>query len=509
MNITINKQNAARIYFFMVLMGAPLYFTNGFNNILRDKTYFTWLSIVVAAGLALMLLVKWIIAGAKNKTLVSDFKRIVSELIGSVSGLDIFVMCFGIACILSCLISEYRKEAFSGSMAWGVGGAMLFSLCVLYLIYSRFMKSEFSYFLGMMFGGAFAMIIAILNDLWIDPLHTLEDIDVNWKDHFTSTIGNIDQFSGYLSVIIPMMVIMFVISQNGFKRTLAAIVLFFAYLNMFLTHADSIYIGVGIGYVFIIGFCLRNSKRFLGLLINGIIFGLAGFAAKVIILYRPEIRLDDISPILIKHNVDLIIGGICFAVLLLQMFLELRISKEQEDKILKVLFRIYVAAVLIAFVAIIVVSAMHFDIYFLNRRGLLWSIAINAFLDADTPNQIFGIGPGCVDTIAQNYYFEIQEAYGDFYFLDNIHNDVLEYLVTTGIVGAASYLGIYIYVIYDYLRGVLSKNDISPNKLYAFIGLVGYIAQSIINGPHPLMVAIFFVLLTIYRGESLAQKSYN
>ena len=141
MNITINKQNAARIYFFMVLMGAPLYFTNGFNNILRDKTYFTWLSIVVAAGLALMLLVKWIIAGAKNKTLVSDFKRIVSELIGSVSGLDIFVMCFGIVCILSCLISEYRKEAFSGSMAWGVGGAMLFSLCLLYLIYSLVMKN--------------------------------------------------------------------------------------------------------------------------------------------------------------------------------------------------------------------------------------------------------------------------------------------------------------------------------------------------------------------------------
>lgn len=503
MKITLNKQNAARVYFFMVLMAAPLYFTNGFNDILRDKTYFVWLSIVIAFGLSIMLFFKWLFDSIKEKKLDYNFWEAIRGYLRKANILDAFVTIFGIVCIISSILSEYRKEAFSGSMAWGVGGAMLFAFCFLYLIYSRFMKSEYSYFLGMMLGGAFAMVIAVLNDLWIDPLHTMADVNVFWKDHFTSTIGNIDQFSGYLAIIIPMMVMMFVISESGFKRTAAAIVLFFAYLNMFLTHADSIYIGVGIGYLFIIGFCLRDKKRFMGLVINGILFCVAGFAARVIILYRPEIRLDDISPILLKYNVHMIIGAACFCLLLLQMFLELKLSETKINAILGVLFKVYVVLAIIFVMAVIVLSAMHYDMSFLNRRGLLWYISLYAFADADTLQQIIGIGPGCVDTIAENFYFEIEEAYGQFYFLDNLHNDVLEYLVTTGLLGALSYAGIYVYVIVDYIKGVFTNKEIRPNQYYAMIGLIGYMAQSILNGPHPLMVAIFFVLLTIYRGEKL------
>ncbi len=506
MKKTFGCNSVADLYFLMILLVAPLYFEDGFDNILSAKTFFIWVSIILCSALSILFIIKWIINIIHSHNALISIKNTIKDFCHSLNIMDIFVATFGIVCVVSSFLSEYSREAFSGEMAWNVGGRMLFMLCLLYFVFSRFMKSSFKGFMGMMAGGTIAMILAILNDLWIDPLNILT-ADENWRDHFTSTIGNIDQFSGYLSIIIPVMVVMFVISENGFKKTAAAIVLFFSYLNMFLTHADSVYVGVGISYLFIIAFCLKKPGRYMGLLINGILFGVSGFAARVIILYRPEIRLDDISPILLAHNVHVIVGGTCFALLLLYMFLDLKLTQERIEAIFKKLFWIYVVVAIVAVIGVIIVSAMNFDMYFLNRRGLLWYIAVYTFSDADMPQQIIGIGPGCVDTISENFYFEIQEAYGgDFYFLENLHNDVLEYLVTTGILGAISYLGIYICVIVDYIRTIFKNMQISPNKLFAMVGIIGYIAQSILNGPHPLLTAMFFVLLTIYRGETLNEN---
>lgn len=42
------------------------------------------------------------------------------------------------------------------------------------------------------------------------------------------------------------------------------------------------------------------------------------------------------------------------------------------------------------------------------------------------------------------------------------------------------------------------NTDAKGVRIYATIGIIGYIAQSIMNGPHPLTTAMFFVLLAIY-----------
>ncbi|SDB57954.1 O-antigen ligase [Butyrivibrio sp. INlla16] len=509
MNISLTKQNASRVYFLMILLVAPLYMTNGFNNILRAKTYIVWLSIIIAAVLLLSLFIKNIGIQIRNKSLGEYIKGQMSEVVNDFNILDVCVLAFAVICLFSASFSEYRDAAFSGDMAWHVGALMLISLCALYFAASRGYELDIVPFFGMMLGGTIAMIIAILNDLWIDPLNAQMKLDPNWRDHFTSTIGNTNQFCGYLSIIIPIMVIIFVTSENGFKKTAAAIVLFFAYLNMYLTHADGIYVGVGIGYMFIIAFCFRKASRYMGLLINGILFGVSGFAAKVIILYRPEICLEDISPILLAHNVHVIIGGGCFALLLLHMYLEMKLSKEQLEAIFKRVFWVYIVVAVLCCLGAIVWAVKNYDMNFLNRRGLLWFIAVDGFFTQELPQQIIGVGPGCIDAISMDYYFEIEEAYGAFYFIENAHNDILEYLFTTGLLGAIAYLGIYLSVIVSFVRSLIKNENLEGIELYATIGLVGYMAQSVMNGPHPLTTAMFFVLLTIYRGSKLRKSQIS
>ncbi len=499
LKISLTKRTAAQIYFLLILMIAPLYMTRGFRRILDDKATIVWVSIAVGLALFFALMVKEFIVAVK----VGSFKKAITNSAvtkgESHKLIDIFLFIFGAVCLVSSLCSEYKYEALTGAGAWHVGGAMLAALILMYFLTSEKKEDDIVPFFGMMIGGTITMILAILNDLWIDPLGALESVDINWRNHYTSTIGNTNQFCGYLSIILPIMVIIFVSSENGFKRTAAAIVLFLGYLNMFLTHADSIYIGVGIGYVFIIAFSLKKAGRYMGLLINGILFGVAGFATKVIILYRPEIKLDTVSPILLGHNVHVIVGVTSFVLLLIHMALELKYKAEDIEKMMGYVLVVYIVLMVLALIGVIIYSVSNFNMNFLNRRGLLWYIAVTTFWDNELPQQLIGIGPGCIDEISRDFYFEIVEAYGDFYFLDNAHNDVIEYLLTTGIIGAVSYLGIYLYIIIDFIKGVFKNTDAKGVRVYASIGIIGYIAQSIMNGPHPLTTAMFFVLLAIYR----------
>ncbi|WP_026665257.1 O-antigen ligase family protein [Butyrivibrio sp. FC2001] len=499
MKISLTRKTVSRVYFLLILMVAPLYMTKGFKQILTDKANIVWFSIGVGVAMFLTLFIKEFIVKMKSSSFKDAFKELLSDSEEKISALDFFVGIFGIVCLASSALSEYKFEALSGLGAWYVGGAMLVALCIMYFISSKEQPDDIFPFYGMMLGGTIAMIIAVLNDLWIDPLGALASVEDIWKNHYTSTLGNANQFCGYLSIIIPIMVIIFVSSENGFKRTAAAIVLFLGYLNVFLTHADSIYIGVGTAYIFIVAFCLRKVNRYMGLLISGILFAVAGFAARVIILYRPEIKLDVVSPVLLGHNVHMVVGGICFVLLLIHMALELKFKAEELEKIMGYGLWIYLACVVVLFIAVVVHCVKNFDMYFLNRRGLLWYIAVSSFWDNELLQQLIGIGPGCIDEISRNFYFEIVEAYGDFYFLDNAHNDLIEYLLTTGALGALSYLGIYLCIIVDFLKGVIKNTDIKGGRVYASIGIIGYIAQSMMNGPHPLTTAMLFVLLAIWR----------
>ncbi len=499
MNIEITKYDISRMFYIIILLVGPLYLFDGYYDVLAAKTHIVWLGILLTFALALIIFVTWCCRRIRDRNLKPSFGYFLHRIIKSFNILDILVLVFGVCGITSALLSDYREEALTGSEAWNVGGYMIIALAIIYLLCSRCTKNEYLYLYAMMMSAVIVMILGILNDLWIDPLGIMADVDQYWKDAFSSTIGNVNQFSGYLSIVIPVMALLFVSSTNGFKKAFAVIVLFFCYLNMFLTHADGIYVGVGFGYLFLIAYCLRDRARFMGLLINGIIFGISGFAAQVIVLYRPEIRLDDISPVLMGHNVHLIIGGGCFALLLMQLALELKFSREKLDKVLLILFRIYCVMTVLLVCAAAVYTATHFSLDFMNRRGLLWYISVNGFMDGDLREKIIGWGPGTIDQAAVVYTFEIVDAYGGFYYLETAHNDIFEYLVTMGIVGVVSYVGIYLTIIRDYVHMVRTKVDFTSPTLFALMGLIGYIGQSIMNGPHPLTTAMFFALLAVYR----------
>ncbi len=88
-----------------------------------------------------------------------------------------------------------------------------------------------------------------------------------------------------------------------------------------------------------------------------------------------------------------------------------------------------------------------------------------------------------------NYYAEMVKITGKKY--DNLHNELLQYLVTTGLFGLITYLGFvgssFVYIIRR-IKG-------SPIAIACVASGAAYFAQSLVNLNQPITTPYFFVVL--------------
>ena len=88
-----------------------------------------------------------------------------------------------------------------------------------------------------------------------------------------------------------------------------------------------------------------------------------------------------------------------------------------------------------------------------------------------------------------NFYNEMVGVTGKKY--DNCHNELLQYLVTTGIFGAVSYIGLFVSsIIY-----MLKRNDGNAIVIASIGAAVAYAAQGLVNLNQPITTPFYFVIL--------------
>jgi O-antigen ligase len=137
-------------------------------------------------------------------------------------------------------------------------------------------------------------------------------------------------------------------------------------------------------------------------------------------------------------------------------------------------------------------------------RKIVWEGAIKVW----QRYPLFGSG---VETFAYSYYQDRPVAHNmvsEWDFLYNkAHNELLNFLATTGAVGLGSYLLIFVYVAWACLKNLVSQQVRIKDKLFLLALLAGMVAQSVSNffGFSTVMVTI---LLFWYLGM-ISQLSKN
>ena len=170
-----------------------------------------------------------------------------------------------------------------------------------------------------------------------------------------------------------------------------------------------------------------------------------------------------------------------------------RLKEETQGKIKHfvedILTKIWLGLVAVGAVAVIVYVVKNFSLEMYTYRGSIWYFSFQGFLHGDFLDKLIGIGPGMLDVVTRA---EIENApfhvVWDYYY-NTAHNDVLEYLVTMGVVGAV--LKIVMFVVPYFM---FAKNKVNePQKAAVLAALTGYLAQGLVTGPY-LFVYVFYII---------------
>ena len=539
----------------MLFLVGPLYMTHGYRDIISAKTYIVWLSIILTGVVGSCSLLKEKREPGESGS-ITIYRRI-RLLQASCELSDVLIAAFGLWALISALCSPWRKQALTGEAGWNVGALLIVALTVLYFAVSRSMLREELFPIYMlMLGGSLVMALGILNDLGLDPLGVYRGVEEPLKDIFISTIGNVDQYSGYLSMVIPAALMLFVADGGGGRSRVVNLLtggtVLLGFLNIFLTHADSIYLGAGSGAAIAVWYCLYDHRRIRRLLAAGLLFAAAGSVAALLTGIFPDIHQDGISSVLLKKNIHITVGAVS-ALLLIISFRVFGGDGRREipagtvsalahtvphtkscgqSQIINCRYqrRIYIVLLGICVAAAAGYVVLNFGPMLFNGRGLIWMIVYRVMSGSgDTGRLILGLGPGCLDFRAEDHAHLMVQYFGDIYELSNAHNDIIEYLATTGIPGGIIYAGIYVSVLAEGCRRVFGISPVPPADTRKFAdegrkpedhlcspsagtgrsvtalactlgGLAGYMAQSMLNGPHPLNFALFYCLMALCRG---------
>ena len=453
----------ASAYLLLIFAALPIYMKDGFY-LLADAKY------IFYRGVSAAVLMLWVFFGAasvvrwwwdhRSCSMRKNWSQWVREHPGC-SSTDCFVICFALASILSYLFSDYKDTAFTGYYGWYMGLLTQLFLVGGYFLVSRWYEKEEMVSSIIFLSASAVCLLGVMNRLGYDLLGTLKDMEDWSRRNLVSTIGNINWYCCYLTVIVPLLLYCFW-AGKGWKRIPSGFAAFAGIAAILLQGSSSGYAALMTMYTVLMFGSLKDVRRFRRfleavLLVPLFYFLLWMIPAELVVPYEMEetVRMID-TPLW-----GILLGILAAGIVILQ---RVCIKKEknclEDGKVLKV---VQVSAVTAVFAGILLLigcqiseelwrflgspSLMRFDSEWGSRRGGLWAAAWKGFLKSDLIQKLCGAGPDCF----ARYFYEVESleqtvpvAWSEGAIYANAHNEWLNMLINEGILGLAAYMGIFI-----------------------------------------------------------------
>lgn len=472
------------MYIALMFTFLPLYYSDNYYNILHDKRdVYIGFSITFLAVIALFSVIQ----------IIQTRGKIIKDEMKSICLLDIAMLLFAFVALISTCVSIDRTASFTGENAWDVGSGVIMLATAVYFAVSRLFSKRADIWFYIYIGSFAVLMIGIIDRLGYDFLIMHDEIPLQYEI-FISTIGNVNFWSGYLAMLVPIFSFAPVFMKSRVTRCFSYLFVLAAYFSCFITLANTTYIGIGCGMIYIVYCSLKDKNRLKNLAVNMILFMLAGMAASI--FWKRQITpraidTDTISLLLLEYKLYYVVG--IFGVLLLLYTL---LAKGEQKKAYRIARIAWIGVLVCGLGGVVAYMVCNYSLELFNYRGSIWYFAWNGFWDGSIKDKLIGVGPGRIDTVTQ-----AQIAKADFtvvwdYIYNTAHNDILEYLVTTGVVGVVLRLAIYIIP----FTMVAKREEYQAERAAILAGLVGYIGQGLVTGPYVLTYVLYVVLLGMMVG---------
>ncbi|WP_294497655.1 O-antigen ligase family protein [uncultured Gemmiger sp.] len=394
---------------------------------------------------------------------------------------------FAAATVLATFLS--LKPLWS---TWGIGsyyGGMMLVLITAagYLAVRAFAPDRgWDYLAG--FTGVTVSVVTVLyvlNIFNIDLIGTYADTAVVERAQFFSTLGQKDFNAGYLSVALPLVFYAYLTAKGRLRTLLYGIPACFGALALAVVDAEGLTLGIGTAMMVLAchrDFDTRKMRR-------GAVVGVMFFAwAAWMHWMRRSVYTQGGTSLLAKFGEIRLALPLGLACLAIWAVLAWRACRGRPEVSLCLLGRVLTVLLLAAGAGLFLLANLWpgfpslgsldnllvFNDDWGTYRGTAWRIAWQTWANAPLWRKLVGFGPGMMhQAVAAWAGTELTPRMGTFY---AAHNEFLEQLLSTGILGLAGWL---VFVVSHLRRGFARWADarVAP----VLLALCSYLAQSVVS----------------------------
>lgn len=513
-----NTDNALVNYYLLLMFTVfPLFATNAYFHIRRDKFYF-FIALTGVIIIAVSAIMVYSYYSQNNKSTSKD--TIFKSLFGKMSFTDYAVLAFLAVCIISAMLSNHTSDALFGAPNGRNNGLVLMIFYVgIYFVITRCYYYMEYVFVALAAGSAVVYLLSVLNFHYIDPLGMYTQLSSSDIENFTSTIGNKNLLSSFICVMLPVTVTMSVHSKKHIFRIIYLASSGLGFMALMTADSDSGILGMGVIFAVILVWYSRKIFRlkryFLCLTVMLVSAKILYFFSSILTLvfdFKTK-GLDEFQKIFVESDIGYLFA-IFAAVITGILYL---IDHKKPDLTLSkavpvTLGTIFVLAALAITSVVIYFSVfdtttdlggletiLRFNEKWGTHRGFMWIKSFDIFKNFNPLQKLFGTGPDTFFYAFAPFFSELR-SYGDSS-TNAAHNEYINYLITIGVTGLAS----YICVIAGTIARAVKKSFCNPLSIVCASAVICYAVQSVVNIAQPITTPLFILFIALT--ETVSRKN--
>ncbi len=351
--------------------------------------------------------------------------------------------------ILSLLFSVDIKTAFLGYEGWRNGflSAIVVLVIAIYVSREKKLKYKLIFVIALFLVPFFEFILSIINRFGIYPF-----VIKGQNASFVATLGNINWFSGFLSIWVPLgLALMYCLKRFSGWWWISFVYALTGILALLLQGSDGGILILAACFLFMLWISLDSWESFKSFLLVLMVMGFGMTIVDIVIGIFDAYSYD--SNILISicqsHAGIIILAAAFFLYRIVRLLEEIKVVFIE-----KVLRRIYLVALAVIAIVAVALLAMNFSDSFGNGRGIIWRICADMYVNLPPWQKVVGIGQDCL------YPFAMKDAFWNDSFrnifgtdiLTNAHCEILTILLERGLIGAICYVGLFVSILYELVR---------------------------------------------------------
>ncbi|MCR5774853.1 MAG: O-antigen ligase family protein [Lachnospiraceae bacterium] len=480
-------KDVVAIYIFFMFAVYPLYYEDKYYNMGDAKWhFFRWVTLV---GLIIMGIV--FIWYQAHLVRVGKFASFWDFRQTSVT--DRFVLAYALAVLSSFLLSPYKATTLIGYDGWYMGLISQLAFVLIYYFVSRFWRWDDLVLIIYLVVSAIVFLICILNRFKIDPLEMYKDLSEYYFIYFVSTLGQATWFSSYMILMFPMGLFFFWHSDKGVKYIVSALYVLLGTVTMIAQNSDAALLAYAA--IYLILFCASfNDNLRMRRFLESLILLFAGWKIMGIlqvVCAERAVKLTGAMRALSVGPISWILLAISVVLMVLYRRLMERdgfdIGRYKPFRRAVLVFTVFAVVALVIYVALNTMGVfagtplesnaeyLVFNYKWGSDRGLSWIAAVGTFIKTDPVRKLFGAGPDGFCHEVYRFYSEPLEAkWGESTILTCAHNEWLNSLITVGLLGMITYVGIFISGFVNCMR----KMSRVPETLAVAMCIAAYMAHN-------------------------------